>query len=242
MKLLVDQGNTTIKLGLFDDNKLISKAVFLNDEFGFAQQWLQTNVEAPVDVLLCSVVENEFELAAIPATSFFRLDASTKLPIKNNYKTPETLGKDRLANAVACWSLNKKKNSLAIDLGTCIKYDIVTAEGAYIGGAISPGLAMRYKALHEFTDQLPLIENEINSHLYGTDTESSIVAGVKEGMIHEINGFIERYSEEFKGLTIFMTGGDAKFFDKAFKSTIFAHPDLTLTGLNEILRHNVQEK
>jgi len=242
MKLLVDQGNTAIKLGLFDAEKIISKAVFLNDEFGFAQQWLQTNIQEPVDVLLCSVVEKEFELAAIPAISFFRLDAATKLPIKNEYRTPESLGKDRLANAVACWSLNPKKNSLSIDLGTCIKYDIVTADGIYKGGAISPGLEMRYKALHEFTDQLPLVENDIASHLYGADTESCIVTGVKEGMINEINGFIERYSEEFKGLTIFMTGGDAKFFDKALKSTIFAHPDLTLIGLNEILRYNVQEK
>lgn len=242
MNLLVDQGNTAVKLGIFNNDALVSKAVFLNDEFGFAQQWLQANVQTPADVLLCSVVEKEFELAAIPAISFLRLDAATKLPIKNNYATPETLGKDRPANAVAAWSLNPKKHSLCIDLGTCIKYDLVTADGTYQGGAISPGLEMRYKALHEYTDQLPLVETDVPSTLYGRDTQSSLVSGVKEGIINEINGFIARYLEEYKGLTIFMTGGDARFFDKAFKNAIFAQPDLTLIGLNEILRHNVQQK
>lgn len=242
MNLVVDQGNTAVKLGIFNEDKLLSKAVFLNDELGFAQQWLQTHVQAPADVLLCSVVEKEFELAAIPALSFLRLDASTLLPISNKYKTPETLGKDRLANAVACSVLNRKKNSLSIDMGTCIKYDLVDAEGTYLGGAISPGLDMRYRALHEFTDQLPLVEHDLAAGKYGNDTISSIVTGVKGGIIHEINGFIERYTEEIGNLTIFMTGGDAKYFDKAFKNTIFAHADLTLIGLNEILRHNVREK
>jgi type III pantothenate kinase len=116
MNLVIDQGNTAVKLGLFDSNKLVQKAVFLNDELGFAQQWLQSNVVEPVNVIVCSVVEYEFELSAIPALSFFRLDASLSLPLKNKYKTPETLGKDRLSNAVGAWKNNPGKNSLIIDL------------------------------------------------------------------------------------------------------------------------------
>ena len=242
MNLVIDQGNTAVKLGLFDGDQLILKAVFLNDEQGFAQPWLQSNVTEPVNVIVCSVVAAEFELSAIPALSFFRLDTSINLPLKNNYKTPETLGKDRLSNAVGAWKNNPSGNSLVIDLGTCIKYDLVSAKGEYLGGAISPGLAMRFKALHEFTDQLPLLETTITAEDFGTDTSSSMSAGVKQGIIHEINGFVARYSQQFNDLTIFMTGGDLKYFDKAFKNPIFALPDLTLIGLNEILQHNIQQK
>jgi type III pantothenate kinase len=123
-----------------------------------------------------------------------------------------------------------------------VKYDLVSASGEYLGGAISPGLEMRFKALHEFTDKLPLLESTTVAEDFGTDTESSIASGVKLGIIHEINGFIERYSLQFTDLTIFMTGGDLKYFDKAFKNRIFALPDLTLIGLNEILQHNIQQK
>ncbi|MBI3136113.1 MAG: type III pantothenate kinase [Bacteroidetes bacterium] len=242
MNLVIDQGNTAVKLGLFDQNQLVQKAIFLNDELGFAQLWLQSKVLEPVHVMVCSVVAHEFELSAVPALSFFRLDSSLALPIKNKYRTPETLGKDRLSNAVGAWKQNPSKNSLVVDLGTCIKYDLVSAEGSYLGGAISPGLEMRFKALHEFTDKLPLLETSTPADDYGTDTTSSIAAGVKQGMIHEINGFIERYSLQLDDLTIFMTGGDLKYFDKAFKNRIFALPDLTLIGLNEILQHNIQQK
>lgn len=239
MNLVIDQGNSAVKLGLFNGDQLIQKAIFLNDEFGFAQQWLQANVQEPANVIICSVIEREIDTSTVPALSFFRFDQTLKLPIKNDYKTPDTLGKDRLCNVVGAWKLNPNKNSLVIDLGTCIKYDLVNAKGHFLGGVISPGLEMRFKSLHEFTDKLPLLENNEPIAEHGVDTKTSLSAGVKQGMIHEINGFLSRYEEQYPDLTIFMTGGDYKYFDKAFKNTIFAHPDLTLIGLNEILQHNI---
>ena len=148
------------------------------------------------------------------------------------------MGKDRIANAVGIWSLNKHKDSLCIDLGTCIKYDLVSREGVYLGGNISPGMEMRYKALAHFTDKLPLVNPQPYKTKYGVDTTSSIVHGVQEAITHEINGFITRYTNEFIDLTIFMTGGDLNYFDKVYKNSIFANSDLTVVGLNEILIYN----
>jgi type III pantothenate kinase len=150
------------------------------------------------------------------------------------------LGRDRLANAVGAWYKNENQNSLIIDVGTCIKYDLVNAQGEYLGGAISPGISMRFEALNKFTANLPLLSKQKTATKYGDDTNSSIYKGVQEGIYHEINGFIQEYSDEFSRLTIFMTGGDAKFFDKPFICDIFADSDLTLFGLNKILTYNVQ--
>ncbi|MBK9591857.1 MAG: type III pantothenate kinase [Crocinitomicaceae bacterium] len=242
MNLIIDQGNTALKIALFEGDKLISKAVIENNQPTDLAEWLQTQVTGPVNSITSSVVNQELDLSSIQINSALKLNSKIPLPIEVDYKSPETLGNDRLANACGIWKLNPKKNSLAIDLGTCIKYDLVTAEGIYKGGAISPGLAMRYRSLHEFTAKLPLIQNDQTPQVIGTDTKSSLVSGVELGISYEINGFIERYSEDFSDLTIFMTGGDLNHFDKGIKNRIFANPDLTLIGLNEILQFNVQQK
>lgn len=242
MNLIIDQGNTALKIALFEGDKLISKAVIENNRPTDLEEWLQTHVAGLVNSITSSVVNQELDLSSIQINLELKLNSKIPLPIKIDYKSPETLGNDRLANACGIWKLNPQKNSLAIDLGTCIKYDLVTAEGIYKGGAISPGLAMRYRSLHEFTAKLPLIQNDQTPQVIGTDTKSSLVSGVELGISYEINGFIERYSEDFSDLTIFMTGGDLNHFDKGIKNRIFANPDLTLIGLNEILQFNVQQK
>lgn len=241
MNLLVDQGNTSLKMALFNNNLLLEKVIFLNNEYRYINKWFEEFVRTPVNIIQSSVVEKAIDFSTLDIQTFIKLDEQTEIPIINRYKTPQTLGKDRLANAVACWALNKNKASLAIDLGTCIKYDLVDSNGAYLGGAISPGLEMRYIALNNFTDKLPLINASTDLLEIGDDTVSSIQTGVQQGIMHEINGFIKRYSEEYEGLTIFMTGGDAKYFDKGFKNTIFVNPNLSLIGLNEILHYNVQK-
>ena len=241
MNLVVDQGNTALKLAIFENSELIEKVIFLNDEYRYVSQWFSEHVTSPVNMIQSSVIKKEIDFSKLTVNHMVKFSEATKIPLLNKYKTPDSLGKDRLANAVACWVLNKNQPSLVIDLGTCVKYDLVTAEGSYLGGAISPGLTMRYAALNQFTDKLPLLAPTTELIPIGNDTNSSIHAGVQLGIWNEINGFIQRYSEDYKGLTIFMTGGDTKYFDKGFKNTIFVNPNLTLIGLNEILQHNVQK-
>lgn len=243
MNLIIDQGNTAIKVGVFDKNQISLKEVFSNHDSNALSEWLKLNVNEPVNLIISNVTSQKLDVSKLDLLISIELNSTISLPIKIAYKSPETLGNDRLANACGMWSLNKGKNSLSLDFGTCLKYDLINNERTYLGGAISPGLGMRYRALHEFTAKLPLIQNEMTPlNEVGDNTDSSLCVGVKLGMIHEINGFIERYSEDFDDLTIFMTGGDLKYFDKDFKNHIFANPDLTMIGLNEILQYNVQQK
>lgn len=244
MNLIIDQGNTATKLALFEGDILSEKKMFSKSNQAEIENWIESQVSSNANVLVSSVTN---DVLKINKETVIILDENTPLPIGNDYHTPQTLGKDRIANAVAIWSKNPQKNTLCIDIGTCIKYDLVSASGKYLGGNISPGIEMRYKALNTFTDRLPLIEPEAFEFSYGKDTETSIKNGVQQAVFHEINGFIQRYEQEFGQLTIFMTGGGAKFFDKGFKNTIFAIPvtfwaDLTVFGLNEILKHNVEGK
>lgn len=242
MNLIIDQGNTAFKIALFRNDTLETKAIFENENAHAFSAWISQHITEPVYLIVSSVVNQKPDLKLLNLIQTFEIDSNLPLPIKVAYKSPETLGNDRLANACALWKLNPGKNSLSVDIGTCIKYDLMTSDSQYIGGAISPGLTMRFKALHEFTAKLPLVENTVLPVNIGSTTEESIAAGVKLGITHEINGFIERYSHDFDDLTIFMTGGDSIHFDKGFKKPIFANPDLTLIGLNEILQYNVRHK
>jgi type III pantothenate kinase len=238
MNLIIDQGNTLFKTALFNDNELVNRSKFKYTDINKFNDWLSKNNSSSLKVITSSVTNDIINLNNFDIINHIHLSSDTKLPIKNNYKTPKTLGNDRIANATAAWHLNPNKNSLVIDMGTCIKYDLINSDGEYLGGNISPGLEMRYKAINSFTDQLPLLSaNQINQE-FGTDTKSSIECGVELGMQYEIEGFIKQYKALFSHLTIFMTGGDAKHFDKSFKSAIFANSNLTLIGLNEILRYN----
>jgi len=235
MNLVIDQGNTKTKLGLYAEDHLQLETEFESHEIEQIENWISNEGSETTHVLISSVIDQTIKMDGKEVLQF---DENTDLPIFNKYKTKDTLGKDRLANAVAIWMKNPNQNSLCIDLGTCIKYDLVNADGAYLGGNISPGLKMRFSALNHYTSKLPLLEPAHDLGLYGKSTDSSIHEGVQQGIYHEINGFIERYSIEMEGLTIFMTGGDLKFFDKEYKNPIFADAGLTLFGLNEILKHN----
>jgi len=238
MNLILDQGNSSFKAGLFDNNTLIKHSQFDYDNNQELLDWIGNQ---PIkNGIISSVVDQKIDLKNKVSGRIIYLDHHTPIPIQNKYKTPETLGNDRLANAVGAWAENPNQNSLIIDGGTCIKYDIVTAEGIYVGGIIAPGLNMRYRALHQFTDQLPALEPTVINYDIGTDTSSSIHGGAILGYNHEINGFISHYKQIFDPLTIFMTGGDQKYFDKTDKKRIFALQNLTLIGLNEILRYNVE--
>lgn len=238
-KLIIDLGNTLQKLAVFEGKQLVYKETFqkLPPETlaGFITQ------HGPFDgIIQSSVVIHTRELEEILARAgkFILLTDQTPLPFSNQYLTPKTLGKDRIAAVAGARTLFPGRNCLVIDAGTCITYDLVTAEGNYLGGGISPGIRMRFKAMHTFTGKLPLIDQEEFDDLIGKTTQESILSGVYNGIMGEITHLAERYHEKFGDLAVVITGGDHHFLYNKLKISIFAAPDLVLLGLNEILDYN----
>lgn len=237
-KFIIDAGNTRLKIAHFQGDSIQSIQFFDYSNLAF----LKSNLFllSSKKTILSSVLSdelNEIIVNSLNPTLF--LTTKTAIPIKSKYHTPETLGTDRKANAVAIHTLNKKKTAtLAIDIGTCIKFDVVNSDGEYLGGSISPGIRLRFKSMNDYTGKLPLISDYSKCNLVGRNTEESLKSGVINGITHEINAMISSYEERFGGLTTFMTGGDAKVFDIHSKFDIFAVENLTLIGLNIILEYN----
>ncbi len=240
MNLVIDAGNTHIKFAVFRRDVLLH--VETSPEAGFADHIKSVFEQYPnIERAIISSVSNLQDYAVDVVSVFcevYVLSPQCKLPFKNSYATPQTLGPDRLALATAAFYENPKGNTLVIDAGTCITYDMVNDHGEYLGGAISPGLYMRYNALHEFTDRLPKLTPENILDFIGNATESSIHSGVVNGICLEIDGAIGQYKSRFRDLTVILTGGDAQFLSKRLKSTIFAHSNFLLKGLNQLLDYN----
>ncbi|MDD3876989.1 MAG: type III pantothenate kinase [Bacteroidales bacterium] len=242
MNLIIDIGNSFSKLEIWDNNILIKQRttnVLTVDEVRFflMDDDFLTKVN---NSILCTVSQRpDFLIDFLKdCSNFIFFDHKTPIPIFNAYKTPETLGKDRLAAAVGAHFLFPKQNVLSIDIGTCIKYDFVSAESAYLGGAISPGMTMRFKSLNNFTDKLPLIEQKEINFFVGDTTENSILSGVINGMAIEINGMIEYYNRIYADLNVVLSGGDGKYFENMIKFRIFAIQNIVTLGLNVVLNHN----
>lgn len=235
MQLIIDIGNTRIKFALFKGQTFFVKGIGNINELKDFCEGKKIKKAIISSVAKSDLIETFLIKNNIP---FFHLTHKTKLPIFNKYATPKTLGDDRLANVVGAKSIYPNQNVLTIDCGTCIKFDLITAKQEYFGGAISPGLVMRFKALNAFTNGLPLITYTKITYLVGNTTNESILSGVINGCIAEIEGITAKYLANYEKLTIILTGGDAKYFDKELKSNIFAEPNLTLIGLNEILLFN----
>lgn len=235
---IVDAGNTRIKVVDFENGDVINQTYISIDDKEGIRSILFLKKET---ISILSSVLNEKQrnwLVEILQPNVV-LSNKTPLPITlDTYKTPETLGADRIANAVAANFYSILPNSLVIDIGTCIKFDFVQ-NGKFMGGSISPGYGMRLKAMHEFTGALPLLELEENSLLIGDSTKNAMMSGVLNGIHTEIEGFIQQYTQQYQPLTIFLTGGDRKRFDKELKNSIFADDYLTVKGLYLILKHNV---
>ena len=167
-----------------------------------------------------------------------RFSSDTPVPISNRYRTPETLGSDRLAAVIGASSLRPGKNLLIIDAGTCITYEVIDARGNYWGGNIAPGMQMRLKALHEFTARLPLVEAEGEVPGMGYNTETAIRSGVLRGMKYEIEGYIKSMRSKFPHLEVFLTGGNRINFDTNIINLIFTDKYIVPRGLNRILDYN----
>ena len=244
MQLVIDIGNTLTKAAIFDKNEIIEKRVFEDKNFDELIYFIRGKTE--IDSAILSAVrtyKSSLKSFLKERFMFIELDENTDLPITDSYKTPKTLGKDRLAAAIGGKLYYSEKDVLVISAGTCITYDFITKENEYLGGGISPGLKMRLKALNIFTSNLPHIElNESYDGLIGQTTEESILSGVINGVVSEIEGISKLYKDKYPGFKIILTGGDHKFLDKKLKNRIFAVPDLVLTGLNIILDHNVNKK
>jgi type III pantothenate kinase len=188
-----------------------------------------------VDPLLTNYLKTGFPY-------FLWLSSSTPIPLENKYKTPETLGLDRLATAIGAHELFPGKDLLVIDAGTAITFDLIERNGTFAGGNISPGLRTRFRALNEFTKKLPLIEASDDFPIIGLTTEEAIRAGVINGIIFEIDGTIDLIRKKMPEIQPVLTGGDAQFFERRLKSPIFVKFEITLIGLNRILEYNVEKQ
>ena len=243
MNLIVEQGNSATKIAVYHQGKMAFSSVYkdfteselidLMDQYPLKNGILSTVTETKKELIAC--LNHRLKC-------FYFLDESMRLPIDIQYQTPETLGKDRIAAAVGANFLQPEKDILVIDAGTAVTFEVVTASGIYLGGNISPGMTTRFQALNQFTKRLPLVSEKEDVPLLGSSTETAIIAGVVNGMIYEMDGYIEVLRKKYPGLYVFLTGGHSFYFEKRLKNTIFAVLNLVLTGLNRILEYNVENQ
>lgn len=237
MNLVVDYGNSAAKVAIFDQHRLVEKHTFQHEED--LKKFLHTSTAENLIVSSVTKDANAITAWAVKAQHIFVLTHALPLPVQILYATPKTLGVDRIAGSCGAVQLFPDRNTLVIDAGTCITYDFTDAGKNYYGGGISPGLAMRFQAVHTFTARLPLVKPGQNIPLIGDSTESCIQSGIVNGTIAEMDGIITRYQQKYPDLQVILCGGDAAFFENQLKATIFASPDLVLLGLNRVLIHNV---
>ncbi|UUC45849.1 type III pantothenate kinase [Flavobacterium cerinum] len=243
MLLAIDVGNTRIKVAVFEKDILIWQDAFDKedavDRFSIIlikYTDIKNAVLSRVGFLDESVLkwlERQVNLHVITADS--------PMPFQNGYETPKTLGIDRMVLASGAVFQFPKQNRLVIDSGTCITYDFIDADDNYLGGAISPGFRLRYEALHNYTAKLPLLTLESPSGVIGNSTKQAIHSGVVNGILYEVEGFIERYREQYQVLTVILTGGDTDFLAKRVKNTIFANPNFLLESLNHLYQYTINK-
>lgn len=236
--LCFDFGNTRLKCAVFNGADLKEVIVLENDDVATIQSIIQQH--QPTKSILSSVINHNIEIEDLLAkhTQFHQLNHTSKLPITTPVGKPETIGADRLAICSAAVHLYPNQHSLAIGLGTCITYNYVNKFHEFLGGSISPGMNMRFKAMNEQTALLPLIEATHNFPLIGYDTKTNLLSGVLFGMAKEIDGIIEAYSDKYSNFNVLITGGDMAFFVAHLKNKIFADPYLIFKGLYAISEYN----
>jgi len=245
MRLIIDIGNTLAKVALFEDLEPLAITYLPHLTIEALELFLkESNFSRPETAILSSVRQSDEHVIDYLNSNFklLILSAQTPTPLKNLYNSPETLGYDRLAAAVGAVALFPNRNILIINTGTAITYDIVTRYSEYLGGAISPGLTMRLMALHNFTQKLPLVTLKDDAPMVGTTTEKSIISGVLNATRAEIDGMIERFNNHYEQLAVILSGGDVKYFDKSLKNSIFAIPNIVISGLNQLLAFNFGKK
>lgn len=236
----MDIGNTRSKAVLFDRGAVVRSQVLAGRDAAAVRSFLDGF--RPTAIAIGSVAEDVTELAEQlnELAPVLVVTGATPLPIRNAYGTPLTLGVDRSANAVAAAQRFPGRNVLVIDAGSCITYDLIDAGATFRGGAISPGLRMRAKAMNAYSARLPMVDLPETVELLGRSTEEALQAGVHHGTVAEMSGFIRQYGDQFPQLVVILTGGDGLRATRALKNGIFAVPFLTLEGLNAILDHHLE--
>ena len=243
MIFCLDLGNSRLKCGVMQQGEL-------QQELFFTENNLLEEVQAalalykPTASILSSVIDHPQELETLLAahTTFIRLSHTLPLPVQLAYDKPETLGVDRMALAAGAWKLFPEQHSLIIAAGSAITYNFVHKTGSFLGGGISPGIDMRFRALHTFTDKLPLVKPDTQYAFIGYNTRQSILSGVQEGALAEVEGMITAYGRRYGNFNVLLTGGNLVFFASRLKSKIFASPYLMYKGLNSIVELNVLDK
>jgi type III pantothenate kinase len=244
MNLCIDIGNTRIKFAIFDqENKMVALELANDWDITLLSGLLK---QFPIQAAIISSVRDE----DIALRTFLQkhlktvlnLNSDTALPIHNQYQTPKTLGKDRIAAVVGALRLYPNRNLLVLDAGTCITYDFVDTHQNYWGGSILPGINMRLQSMHHFTAKLPLLEPTLPNNFVGDTTATAMLTGVFYGVLHELNGFRKQYSAKYGAIQVVITGGDSSYFESQLKNEIFAQPNLVLIGLNHILHYNSPEQ
>ena len=242
MNLTIDIGNTTSKYAIFNKSQIIEVGIIPSSQKTFFEQLF--GIHKITNIIVASVgvpLSNEIiALFSANKSILLEFNQTTPLPFTNLYKTPHTIGLDRLAAVAGAVILYPNENLLIIDAGTAITYDFVNSKNEYLGGNISLGINMRFKALNTFTKRLPLIEPSLEFSLIGETTVDAIKNGVLNGVVHEVDGLISEGEVKFSNLRVVFTGGDTYFFDAKLKSRIFAHANLVLEGLNSILEYNAK--
>ena len=239
-RLILDWGNTALKAYVYEGSTVIQQHVFEGNDFNAVIQLAESL--KPGIILLASVIHHprnvELDLRRITRTIV--LTPGTPLPVRNNYRTPDSLGYDRLAAAIGAWQLSPEKPVLAVVAGTCITYNLIDDNKHFLGGAISPGLRMRMKSMHLFTAKLPEPDLQGEMPLVGFDTATSMRAGVVHGAAAEITCLYNEYLLHYPQLQLCLTGGDAQLLAGVLKNGIFARPNLIADGLNCIINYHVQ--
>ncbi|MBP8790292.1 MAG: type III pantothenate kinase [Breznakibacter sp.] len=239
MNLVIDSGNTQAKTGLFDKGQLMATHHIKSfDQSFFDRLFAEYSIKKTIIASVSHQAESIRNFLSAYGVPVIMASPSLDFPFSIGYKTPQTLGIDRLAAVAGATELFPGENLLIIDAGTAITYEIVTEENIYLGGNIAPGMQMRFKALNQYTSKLPLCDPESWNGWMGTTTQEAIAAGVVQGMINEMEGYEGLMQQKFSNYKVIITGGDADFFAKKLKNPIFVNLNLVLSGLNRILEHN----
>jgi type III pantothenate kinase len=242
MILTIDIGNTRIKSAVFENDNLIDKTIFLKENYQFSIENILNKFKNIHTIVVSSVGKLEngaFEVFSNQVRLHFMVKKAS-FPFQNEYETPSTLGLDRMVLSAGAVLQFPKKNRLIIDAGTCVTYDFIDEHDVYHGGAISPGIRLRYESMHQYTAKLPLLTIEEPEKIIGNSTINSMHSGVINGLTFEIEGYIEALKQQNENFIIILTGGDANFLAKRLKNTIFANSNFLLESLNHLYQYQVK--
>lgn len=247
LNLIIDIGNSRVKVAVFKAGVLQTVVPFSHEDFPTAlPKWVVAeNIGSEIQYLGCASVGKKELMAAVsrladdlPQAQWLAIDHQTPLPVANAYRTPETLGMDRICACIGGRSRTTQGRLLVIDAGTAITYDYLDAENRYQGGGIAPGIRLRFRSLNDYTASLPLVETQGDTPLVGYNTETSIRSGVVNGMVAEVAGVVEAYRKLApEPLTVYLTGGDGVFLGNRLKSINFVDSDLLLYGIHTVVSY-----